>query len=297
MQLLSYRKLQIAFLIVIPMAFNLVFSSCKEENSGATVPNIQFIEANGVLVKDTALPPGGSILVSLNANGGGKNITYFGVSMDDGNMHYVLDSGMNKPNLSYTQQIFKGNSAVERWTFMVMNHDRQKAYVTLTLTKANVIQWGKIKTYNPVILGAQANTEFGGFFSTSSGSANYYQQAISDPTHTDIIYYFGNYEGTLSSPSESEAPTFFPGLSSWAMKNETRYDTTSLTSSQFEAANNDSLMLVSFEPVNAKRKAKYLQPGMVITFRTQSGKTGLLLVKDLVTGESGKLECAIKVQE
>jgi hypothetical protein len=293
----SYRFLLIYLFTASMLAFGFFISGCKDEQSTDAIPVIRFLPVNGVIVSDTALPLGGSLVISLEAIGGGSNITYFGVTMNDGQMHYVLDSGMNNATLKYSQPIFKGNSPNEHWTFTVMNRDRQKSSISMNITKAIVSEWGKIITYDLVILGAQGNPADGGFFSLQTGLVSTYQQAEANPSNTDIIYYFGDYEGTFSSPLESEAPSYFPGLNTWSIKNETRYDTTSLSSVAFVGAKNDSLLLVSYEPVNGKRKAKFLQPGMVVAFRNHSGKTGLVFIKNLVAGATGKLECAIKVQQ
>lgn len=275
----------------------LLFSGCREEQRTDESPFIRQLPVNGVITYDTALPPGGSLMVSIEALGGGSNITYFGISMFDGQQHFVLDSGMNHPNLSFVQPIFKGNSVEEIWTFSIMNRKREKASIQIHLTKAAVISWGKINTFDPVILSAQGSNSPGSFFSFSDGTVFDYPYAEAHQSATDLIYYTGLYESTFSSPSESEAPDHFPGILNWTLKNETRYDTTALTSNDFYLSSNDSLALVSYEPVNGKRKAKNLEKGMVIVFRNQAGKAGLIYVKDILPGSEGKIECAIKIQE
>ena len=297
MYLASYRFNFILFFTASLIAVVLSISGCSDELDTENVPFLSILPVNGETLSDTALPPGGSVRISIEGLGGGSNITYFGVTMDDGQLHYVLDSGMNNAELKFSQTIFKGNSLNERWTFTIMNRDRQKSSVSVNLSKADVIEWGKIITYDPVVLGAQGNSAIGGFFSLQSGQVKTYLQSEADQPNTDMIYYFGDYESTFSSPSESEAPAYFPGLINWTVKNETRYDNTSISSSVFAGAVNDSLLLVSYEPVNGKRKAKFLRAGMVLTFRNQNGKTGLILIKNVVAGETGTIECALKVQQ
>jgi hypothetical protein len=297
MHIISYRALINLFITASVIMLGSFITGCKDEGNADAIPLIRQLPVDGIIVSDTALPPGGSVVISLDASGGRSNITYFGISMNDGETHFVLDSGLNNPDLHFIQPIFKGNSPEEVWTFTIMNRDRQKSSVTVLLTKALVSQWGHIITYDPVILGAQGNTDTGGFYSLSTGQVRTYQQAEANQANTDLIYYFGTYEATFSSPMESDAPSWFPGLDAWTIRNETRYDTTSLSSSAFSGVTNDSLILVSYEPVNGKRKAKYLLPGMVVSFRNQAGKTGLILVRNVVPGETGKVECAIKVQQ
>lgn len=286
------------FLLWLTLASALLyFSGCREENRTDEYLFIRQLPVNGIITYDTALPPGGSLMVSIEALGGGSNITYFGISMFDGQQHFVLDSGMNHPNLSFVQPIFKGNSVEEIWTFSIMNRKREKASIQLHLSKANVISWGKINIFDPVILSAQGSSTPGSFLSLSDGSVFDYPYAEAHQSATDMIYYTGLYESTFSSPAESEAPDHFPGLLNWTLRNETRYDTTALTSNDFYLSSNDSLALVSYEPVNGKRKAKNLEKGMIVAFRNQAGKAGLILVKDILPGTDGKIECAIKIQE
>ncbi len=297
MKISSYRgAVLIAFLSLI-LPGSSVIVGCHKDTNTCTPAVLHFLTTNGLAVTDTALPPGGSLRVSLEADGSDANITYFGVSMNDGQNHYVLDSGMNARTLDYTQLIYKGNAGSEHWTFTVMNRRRQISSISFTISKAVVCLWGAIQTYDPVILGAQSNPGRGGFFSLADGQIFTYNQASADPGLTDIIYYFGSYEATLSSPMESEAPGFFPGLVNWSVRNETRYDTTLLTPAVFRQAQNDSLLLTSYEPVNGKRKAKFLVPGMVVAFRNQAGKAGLLLVNKVTPGVDGEAECTIKVQK
>lgn len=283
-------------LLLIASVF-LLFWGCREEQRTDESPFIRQLPVNGIITYDTALPPGGSLMVSIEALGGGSNITYFGISMFDGQQHFVLDSGMNHPNLSFVQPIFKGNSSEETWTFSIMNRKREKASIQIHLSKAEVISWGTIHTFDPIVLSAQGSNTPGSFLSLSDGTVFDYPYAEAHQTVTDMIYYTGLYESTFSSPSESEAPDHFPGILNWTFKNETRYDTTALTPNDFNLSSNDSLALVSYEPVNGKRKAKNLEKGMVIAFRNQAGRAGLILVKEVIPGTDGKIECAIKIQE
>ena len=293
----SYRCFRCAVGFIVSVVVLTLAVACSDESATDNDPVIQLVPENGALVSDTVLPPGASVPVAVRALGGGSNITYFGIRMFDGTTHYVLDSGMNAASLNFNQILYKGNSPVEEWTFVMMNHDRQKASVTLTIGKKNVTGWGAISTLDHLELGAQSNMTAGGFLSMPAGEVYNYAQAAANQPGIDMIYYYGEYEATLSSPGESDAPAYFPDLASWSTKNETRYDTTSLSEQDFYRAFNDSLLIVSYEPVNGKRKAKNLTAGMVVAFRTQSGKIGLAFIKNVIPGAEGKLECAVKIQK
>jgi hypothetical protein len=282
------------FLIIIG------FFSCKKENPENTPPEISLITDSGYITCDTILNPGTLVKVGIEASGVSGNITYLNVLYNDGAIHTALDSGMNCKTLQYSRNIIKSNSQSETWTFTVMDVNRLKAGITITLTKANIVIYGNIISYTDIILGAQQNNNNGSFFSLSGGTVYFQEEAFNNQNLVDIIYYFGSYESTLSSPAETEAPAFFPGttgIANWTIKNETKYDTTTITAIQFDQAINDSLLLAAYEPANGKRKTKYLEPGMVISFQDHRGKIGLIKVIATEGGNNGVVELTIKVQE
>jgi len=297
MKIYSYRRLIYKLANWLGFAGLILTIACSKEPAGSSFPAIQFETENGVAFNDTMLPPGGKVYVHLKAGGGGSNLTWLGIRMDNGSYSYVLDTGFNTPSLDYRYCIYKGNGGTETWTFAVMNRDRNKDSVSLRIARQNVLNWGPVNSYNNVVLYAQQESGGGGFLSLGNGNIFTYNQAQMSQSVCDLVYYYGDYNATFASPGESDAPTYYPGLLQWTVRNETRYDTTSVSASAFYAALNDSLLLAHYNPVNGKRKAKFLTPGTVISFRTQNGKTGLALIKSVNPGAAGSIECEIKVQQ
>ena len=276
------------------------FNNCKKEGSPATPPVIGFVSDSGYLSSDTILIVGDRVQVGINATASSGNITFFQISMDNGTRSILLDSGLNKPSLHYSINIIKSSSSFERWTFLVMDRDRNKDSIQINLGKSDSSHYGKIVTYNDIYLGAQENMDYGSFLYLSNGTVVNLHDAFQNQSLVDIIYYYGQYEGTLSSPNEAEAPTIFAGvdgIANWTIKNETRYDTTTLVMDDFDRASNDSLLLAVYEPTAGKRKAKYVIPGMVISFKSSAGKIGLMKIDELLPGTTGRMRCSVKVQE
>jgi len=255
---------------------------------------------SGFVSHDTVLSPGQKIRVGIQASGEGANITWFHIGWDDGESHTILDSGLNRAELYYEHMIVKTENELETWTYQVMNKDRNLTGIRLTLHRSYSMVYGEIVTFPDVILGAQNNTMTGSFFSFSTGLGYSQDEAFTRQDSIDLLYYFDIYDATLASPRENDAAGIFTGptgLANWSQKNETRYDTTSLTPGEFDQAQNDSLLLIAYEPVNLKRKVKFTSPGMVVSFLSPSGKIGLIKVMDITPGDSGSIRFSAKIQK
>lgn len=296
MQIYTYRFIGILSLITCVLAF---FSCTKKESEG-TMPKIMLLTDSGFVSHDTTLMIGERIQVGINARGQDKNITFFQVSMNNGNRLTLLDSGLNHPGIIYHLDIIKSQYDIEKWTFLVMDRDRSKDSVQITLKKSKSSNYGAIKILPDIILGAQANSLDGSFLSFSNGEIYNLDSAFFHQPLVDLIYYYGQYDATFSSPNESEAPSVFTGqhgIAAWSIKNETRYDTTTLTISDFDKAKDDSLLLSVYEPTAGKRKTKYIEPGMVISFKSPFGKIGLMKIQEVQPTVTGFVKFTIKIQE
>ena len=302
MQKIPYRSdliyLWITRMLILLLAFHTV--SCKKNETGNSRPSMAFMAGSGYTAHDTTLMTGQKIKVGIRVEGDDANITYFSIRYNDGFRKIILDTGMNRPALTYEMEMIKTSSPVETWTFLVMDRNRQQDSICIILTKSDSSRWGRIGTRTGIVLGAQENTDKGSFYSFTTGRVFTPGQAFLEQAAVDLIYYYGQYEGTLASPAEAEAPGFFTGnegIGRWTIRNETRYDTTSVSSYDFDLAMNDSLLLAAYDPAAGKRKAKYLQPGMVVSFKSPSGKLGLIKVTALSGTAAGSLEFSVKIQE
>jgi len=295
----SYRLI-IKSLPLLIAGLVLFCNSCDKKEGPVIPPHIEFINDSGYVAGDTTLEIGERIRAGIRAVASGSNITFFQITCNNGTRLTLLDSGLNSASLSYTLPIIKSSSQYEKWTFLVMDRDRNKDSVQLTILKSDSSHYGTIRTFDEVRLGAQENSLAGSFLSFADASVYFLDSAYARQPLIDLIYYFGQYECTLSSPNESEAPAIFTGpygIANWTVKNETRYDTTSVTPLQFDAALNDSLLLAVYEPTAGKRKTKFVVPGMVISFKSPAGKIGLIKVISTETGVAGSFNCSVKIQE
>ena len=61
-------------------------------------------------------------------------------------------------------------------------------------------------------------------------------------------------------------------------------------------AGNDSIIIANYNEGEARRKAKNLAPDDIYTFRTQSGRLGMFLVKEVNGTAAGDIVIQIKTQ-
>ncbi|MEI8201703.1 MAG: hypothetical protein WCH34_01740 [Bacteroidota bacterium] len=293
-------KVRIAFLFISIFVIGGMLFSCQKDSEHSP-PTITLTNDNGFASADTTLSVGAKVKIGIYAHGLGANITYFNVSIDNGtNVQTLLDSGLNASELNWSYEVIKSYLPVEKWIFTVMDKDRNKSSVSISLTKSAISQYGNIISFNNITLGAQNNSSFGNFFSFNTGQAYSLNDAFIYQDSIDMIYYFGSYLSTLSSPMEAEAPNYYTGVNgvaNWTVQNETRYDTTDAPLSSFHTAMNDSLILAVYNPIDAKRKAKYLTNGMLISFIDHNGKLGLIEITSVTEGDTGRVVMNIKRQE
>lgn len=298
MQTISYRITN-NYILMALIGLLLVAISCKKETESNSPPKLSMISDSGYITKDTSLPVGARIKIGVEAIAGAHNVTFLQVSCNTGEKRILLDSGMNCASFKYDLSVIKSVSQQEKWTFLVMDKDRNKDSISITFNRSASNNYGSINTYSAIELGAQSNTTSGSFLSLTSGNSYNLSEAFLNQALIDLIYYYGPYNATLSSPNESEAPTFFTGtegISNWLVKNETRYDTTLITPYQFDRAANDSLLLSAYEPASGKRKAKYVTEGSVYSFTSQTGRIGLLKVLKIEPGAEGYMQFSVKIQ-
>jgi hypothetical protein len=152
-------------------------------------------------------------------------------------------------------------------------------------------------------IGAQSNTTTGGFYSVSKNKVYTQAEAFADQASVDILCFYeaeGGNNVALASPG-SGITGIFTGDSApenWTEQNTTWLLNTALTAAQFDAlAETDQIIVSSFIEADARRKAKDMQPGLVVSFKTEAGTYGLLKVTEVTQGASGSVKFEVKVKK
>jgi hypothetical protein len=288
--------MRIELLFTSLLMISILFTSCNKDDK-PVIPVISLVADTATIHTDTCLSMGDNMKFVIAASS--ENIPLTNLVVSCGESVY-LDSGLYTNNMLYELNVVKGSSPSETWSFVVMNKDRQIKSVSVTITLSDSSDFNPVITHTGIRMGAQDNSLYGSFYSADSNTVHFMQSACTNQDVIDIIYYYGTYECTLSSPNETEAPAIFTGsygLAEWTVKNESRYFLTSLSVTDFDQISNDSILIASYNPVGSTRKGKNVVPGQVWSFRLHTGKLGLMYVSETQQGTDGSLLFSLKVQQ
>lgn len=280
-----------------------VFSGCKKEDSN-TQPTIS-IRSGGDFISDGSYLINHTAKIGIIADGGGENITNLVIKISkNGTTTILTDGGYNLPTLDLTKvlQISKGDSLT--WTITVMNKDRNTASISF-FTRDTTLSYGEIWSYSGIRLGMQ-NSTLGSYFDPFTGTVYNSTNVAGHEADVHILGYYYISSGipsfTFSSAGDEDAPTYLPAMSGWSVKNYTDWDYVTLVSTtSFDAATNDSLLVASFHSGAgiSSRKYKWANAGMVIPFKTTNSKAGLIKVNAITSADAdaGYINFDIKIQK
>jgi hypothetical protein len=281
--------------------------SCKKDKNPLP-PSIRLITGTEYAKAGDTVLVGGKLRFGIAVSGTDANITNFVVKkiMPDGTSKVVLDSGLNSTGFSVNETFYQGMEAEARWTFQVMDKNRQFATTAITLYKDPNSAWGGILEYPSIVMGFQNNTAHGQFLDPSTGKVYFADSATLVQNSIDIITYYyvdGDPSPTFSSAGETGGGIvdYYPSISSWTSKRYTKWDISvdsdPIPLDAFNACHNDSILTVSYDDVWGKRKFKWADPGDIIPFMTASGKKGLIRVIAVEDDPAGTTTFAMKIQQ
>ena len=120
-------------------------------------------------------------------------------------------------------------------------------------------------------------------------------------TKVDFLYWWGaSTSATIGAPDDANAMAVYNnatnGIQTWTVKNATRFQTTTITGSQFDAYTDDT-EIVAAAAGSAETRIGTLAAGDVIAFVSAGGKHGLLKVIEIVDGVAGQITFDVKVQQ
>jgi len=297
-------------IITILLVAFFIYSCKKEEKIQPPTITFKFGESytkNGAIVQ-----VGRKLYFGIQANSGVENITNFTIKkvLNNGSVITVLDSGLNSSSLDVNKLLYQNVEDTVIWTFTVMDKARLSSQITMVVYKDTNSQFGGIFYFPSIKLGYQNNTMFGHFFNPTTGTVYSADSASAFSGDIDILCYYVVSSGTpspvLSSPGEMdngsiEAKTYYPYIADWSVRKYTLWDisvdTSPVTATDFYAAQNDSLLILSYHDVWGKKKFKWATTGKIIPFITQAGKKGLIHVINAESVDSGAMEIAIKIQQ
>ncbi len=277
------------------------FTNCtKDEDDPIVLPTLNLKAETGYISQNTNAAFGDTLLFGVIAKSNGKdNLVKFRVEAND---QLMLDSTINTAEFTFDFYTLKGISQTEEWTMTVTDIAGNSFNKTVTITA----DFGEINSFTTVLMGAQDNVDVQSFLSLSDNLATLYfqAQAFQNQEDIDMFCFFENNEESQNMMSLAAPGTGITGIFSgqtspenYTTKNTTYFCKTSLTAVEFDAIQDDAVVLDSYDPDNKFRKAKLLTAGDVYAFKLQSGLFGLFKVIAVNGEETGTLELAIKVQK
>jgi hypothetical protein len=150
------------------------------------------------------------------------------------------------------------------------------------------------------------NNEFDHFLDLKTGIGYDQPDVTGHEPEIDLAAFFyitsGKPSPTLTCPAYPSAQTWYPVFEGWPVKNSTLYDYKTVdndlvTSEQFDAAENDSLLVVGYKPQNVSGLCKFCYTGKIVPFKTADGKHGMIKVIRADEQDDGSMEIAVKIQQ
>lgn len=300
---------KISYRFIFYFSFFLISFSCRKNNVSS--PSLIFINDSDYIVADRTVPVGFPIKIGVNGISNDVPITNLVITLTTENRaETALDSGIYTNNLRFVKNISYGASAWEKWTFTIMDKNRNKSSLSITLTKDSNSVFGQINYFPSIKSGCQNNINFGSFLNPETGLTYFADSINAIQNNIYIITYYASLnvpptDFTFGSPSDNDIATYYPNINNWVLpRNEVRYKFDSLTVSpqEFDLAYNDSLIISNYTSATVgKRKFKSARPGYVIPFEitsgAMSGKRGLLKIISTSGFEDGFIEFAMKIQK
>ncbi len=295
------------FLILCCIA--LLLPGCSQDEGTGTNPFVLLKTGNEFTADGAYVPVGGKLQFGISGVGDGSPLTNLRVRRTTANGTVTeLDKGMfvAEGGIDTTLVYFKGSAPVESWSFFIMNAERDTAMASVTINLGEGSAYGDILYFSSITLGLQSNGQYPNYLDLETGLAYTKEDVAGHEADIDLAGFWyitsGKSSPTLTCPAYSSALTYYPEFGSWPVKNSTLYDYKTndnylISVEQFEAAENDSLLVNGYNPANVSGLCKFCYTGNVIPFKTASGKFGLIRVIHADETADGKIEMAIKIQK
>lgn len=282
------------------MAILLLVLGC-EKAEDKIPPTILLLSEQGYVHADTVLASGDEIRLKVQMQKGDLNITNFLIDVYTDTVSRYFDTGMNTDYFIWEGLFIKTPAATEDWKFLVYDREGNATATGITITLDTSAQYTPLVAHSPVEFGAQDNQQFGGCYEISDSSMYFHYDVAADPdlqSKIDMLSFYDDTDkATISSSGANIEDGIFPvNPANWTHKNTTRYYKTSLNVDDFNAADNDSIILANYDEGEAKRKAKKLNVDDIYTFRTEDGLMGIFKVNAVNSGADGSINISLKTQ-
>ncbi len=282
-------------LTVVLVGFVGIFTSC-DEAADLLNPKIEFFGGN-YIDEDVTVEPGAAISFSWLATKGTNNLKSFSIARDGVTLAGYPDEDIEKDN--YTDNVTLEaplNEGAYVYTFTVTDSKDKTASESFTITVE--ASGGPVMTWTKTLGSHQSAT--GSSFASTTGTVYGIADAKTNSAAVDFMYFYGvDNQATLAAPDDADVSSVFAsadGPASWSTRNATRFKTTSLSTSDFDAIEDD-MVVVENATGASETKVNHLEADDVVAFVTAAGKMGLVKIVAITTGATGSMNIAVIVQE
>ncbi len=274
-------------------------TSCNKDEDTDQGPVLTIKGGGDYTSSDATVQIEEPILVGITGTSEDANLTKFKFSIISNNVPTVfVDSTINTNAFNWETEITFSSVGDARLLFELWDKNNVKVEKSFTITVEDAGM--QINKYLNVEFGSW-NDALGSFFSTSEGivyTRGQLTTSASNQLKIDFLFFKGvDNANTIASPDDPDANTINDlQLNLWVEgnKNQTRFNTTSITGAQFDAIG-ETYQFPVFNMTSQTTKVNALVEGQVILFRTEGGKLGLIRVEDLYSrGDRAKLDIIVQ---
>jgi hypothetical protein len=289
------------FFLLALASVGLLFTSC-EPTTDAVGPSLQITTGESV-----SASAGSTIVIAWRADAGDANMATISVlegntAITSGGITWDSYDIPNASNETYVDSVSVHITAATSFTITVTDNDGLTASKTVNVTIGGS-SGGAISTYTQTL--GSWNEATASSFASIDGSAMTKTQVQANATKVDFMYFYGSSnQATLAAPANTDAQSVYSWLSTLS-KNDTKFGTTSISATDFDAMTNDTQILTAAASLSAS-KINMLAVGDVIAFKTAStsahaNKAGLVKITAINGGDAsagtGTITFVVKVQQ
>lgn len=297
------KKLLVLAGIVLFSASLFLTSCTTEEEPLDQPPTIAFIAGSGFISADATVDVNSTFSVKIYAEENatsGENLKSLKVTrvfeLNSWDTTFTFNEATYAATYNFQARATAGQESIK---FEVTDNAGEKASCQLVIT-TEATAGGEINSFTMKILGSYQSA-IGSSFASIDGSVYTLAEAKLNATKVDFLYWWGaSTSATIGAPDDANAMAVYNnatnGIQTWTVKNATRFQTTTITGSQFDAYTDDT-EIVAAAAGSAETRIGTLAAGDVIAFVSAGGKHGLLKVIEIVDGVAGQITFDVKVQQ
>ena len=281
-----------------------LFFSCTQTDSGSDAPLIELKSGDSLTNDSDVVKEGYPIRFHIRATAGSTRLTNLQVCRTTSlGTEEMLNIGMYCYDFDSVLTYAKTSGVYEYWTFFIQDHNRKRSQISRTVLLFTGIHYGEIYYYPNITLYAQDLADSAHYLACISGT-RYVNPQQADQARTDLAFIYNNQScsgiPTISCPADASIGLFYPAVNSWLKKNITLFDSrqpNGITDAGFNAANNDSLLTISYDSNYGIPKYEWPAPNTYIPFKTANGKNGIMHIISVGSSTTSAITLSIKIQK